>query len=261
MVSENSFETAPLVHHLLELRKRLFICIILFVGASALSYGFSHDLLHFLAEPLLKAQGGEGRLIYTGLTEAFVTFIKLSCFSGALISLPFIFNQLWRFISPGLYAQEKRFFWPFLVASPLLFFLGLAFAYYCVLPPAWSFFLAFQNQTLASGLALTLEARISEYVSLAMQILLAFSICFQLPIALILLGRFGVLSSGALMKGRRYAFLGILILSAILTPPDVLSTLACPLYALYEFSIFCIGGLESRQRTIRKQDVRYQVDS
>lgn len=252
----------PLMGHLLELRRRLFICMILFVVASAVSYLFSETLLTVLAAPLLHAEGGPSRLIYTGLTEAFITFIKISCFSGAVISLPFIFSQVWLFIRPGLFNQERRVFWPFLLASPLLFFAGLAFAYFCVLPPAWSFFLAFQQQALQKGVTLGLEARVGEYVSLAMQILLAFSICFQLPVVLVLMGKFKLVSSKTLIKSRRYAFLGILITSAILTPPDVLSmiALACPLYALYELSIFFIKGFEGRQ-PIRNTDARYQMDS
>jgi len=249
MTSLEPIHSMPLMGHLLELRKRLLYCFALFLIASVLSYGFCEHILYFLARPLLTQTHAPQRLIYTGLTEAFVTFIKVSCFSGALISLPFIFNQIWRFVMPALYRHEKKLYWPYFIGSPLLFFLGLSFAYFFVLPPAWSFFLAFQNQAALGGVTLSLEARIAEYVSLSMQILLAFSICFQLPILLTLLGRLKIIHSTSLIKGRRYGFLLILILSAVLTPPDVLSMigLACPLYILYELSIYLMKVLEKHK--------------
>lgn len=257
-LTAGSQQAMPVMGHLLELRKRLLYCLALFVGGSGLAYVYAAQILQLLAYPLLSQAQAPQRFIYTGLTEAFITFIKVSCFTGGVVTLPFVLYQVWRFIAPALYHQERCFVRSFFWMSPLLFVGGLLFAYFFILPPAWAFFLAFQNQGPLGGVPLALEARIAEYISLSIQVLLAFSICFQLPVILVLLGETGIITSGLLRRGRRYAFLLILIISAILTPPDVLSMigLALPLYALYEMSIISLKGRERRHKK-KETNVRY----
>ena len=250
---EDAGARQSLIEHLLELRKRLLWVTVAFLGAFALCYTFAQEIFALLIQPLLAAMEGtaDRRLIYTGMAEAFVTYIKVALFGAAFLSFPVLASQVWMFVSPGLYQKERRFFLPFLVATPFLFFIGAAFAYFLIMPAAWSFFLGFETTPLQTGLPIQLEARISEYLSLSMQLILAFGVCFELPVLLVLLGRVGIVSSAALREKRRFAFLGILIISAILTPPDVLSMLglACPLYALFEISIPLVKWVESKRGT------------
>ena len=241
MMTEN-LDQQPLITHLIELRQRLIYCLIGFFLAFGVSYYFAQDVFVILVRPLAAIFGPDSgrRLIYTGLTEAFMTYIKIAMFSGAFISFPIIAIQVWKFIAPGLYANEKRAFLPFLIATPILFFAGAAFAYFFIIPNAWQFFVGFETPALDGGLPIQLEARVNEYLSITIQLLLAFGISFLLPIALILLARVGIVSVSSLRNKRKYAFLAILIVSAFITPPDVISMigLAIPLYLLYEISIF-----------------------
>lgn len=238
----------PVMAHLLELRRRLIYSLVAFGIAFGSAYFFSEEIFQFLAQPLAHAMAGEEgrRLIYTGLAEAFLTHVKVAMFTACFIAFPVIAVQIWMFMAPGLYTHEKKAFWPFLLATPLLFLAGAAFAYYAIIPAAWKFFLQFETPGNIGHLPVQLEARMGEYLSIVMQLLLAFGICFELPVILLLFARIGVVQSRILAEKRKYAFLLILIASAVLTPPDVLSMigLATPLYALYEITIVLVRLME-----------------
>lgn len=240
----------PLVHHLLELRRRLLLTVGFFLGAFALSYHFSGEIFDLLTRPLAEVLRGEGprRLIYTGMAEAFLTYLKVALFSALFLTLPLLSTQVWLFIGPGLYKTERKVALPFLIATPILFVLGALFAYFFIIPAAWTFFIQFETLPHQAVLPVQLEARVSEYLSLIMQLLLAFGFSFQLPVLLVLLARVGIVRSAFLKRKRRYAFILILIASAFLTPPDVLSMvgLALPLYGLFELSLFMMGFVEQR---------------
>ena len=236
--------SASLMGHLLELRKRLMWVILTMVAGTALCFGFVEPIYGFLVNPLAEAMGGSGsqRLIYTGLTEAFFTYMKVAFFAGIFLTFPVLLTQLWLFIAPGLYKKEKRAFFPFLVATPLLFFFGGACVYYVVLPMAWPFFLSFQTSGADTVLPIQLEARVSEYLDLIMTLIFAFGLCFQLPVLLTLLGRAGIITADWLGRMRKYAVIVVFVMAAFLTPPDVISQvmLALPILALYEISIILI---------------------
>ncbi len=233
----------PLIDHLMELRSRLLWSVGAFVICFAVCYYFSTQIYGFLARPLadiLQHQGGgERRMIFTALYEAFFTYLKVAFFGAVFFSFPMWATQLWLFVAPGLYRSEKKAILPFLVASPFLFVMGAALAYYFVFPLAWRFFISFETPPDGGALPVQLEAKVSEYLSLVMQMILAFGIAFQMPVLLTLLCRVGILSVDSLRRGRRYAIVGIFVVAAILTPPDVISQvgLAVPLLALYEISI------------------------
>jgi sec-independent protein translocase protein TatC len=176
--------------------------------------------------------------------------MKISLFCSIWISLPFIIYQCWIFISPGLYKNEVKFFFIFIIGCPALFFIGVAFSYLVVMPLAWSFFLSFETSILSDNLPLELEARVGEYFSLSLQLMLAFGLSFQLPVILLIFANTGVIDWRDLIRYRRYAFILILILSAFLTPPDVLSQigLSIPLYCLYELSIILARKIKNSDR-------------
>jgi sec-independent protein translocase protein TatC len=238
----------PLTAHLAELRQRLLVCALIVLAATLICYYFAQPIYGILVQPLATAMGEHGsqRLIYTSLTEAFFTYVKVAIWSGVFVTFPILLWQIWAFIAPGLYHKERRAFLPFLIATPILFFLGGAFVFYVVMPLAWGFFLSFQTTAAETTLPIQLEAKVNEYLDLVLSFMFAFGLCFQLPVLLSLLARAGFISAQMLRKRRKYAIIVIFIVAAALTPPDVLSQtlLALPLLALYEISILLIRRFE-----------------
>ncbi|MBT0587581.1 twin-arginine translocase subunit TatC [Alteromonas oceanisediminis] len=243
----NSPETevkTPLLTHLLELRKRLMLCLLFFAIAFGISYYFVEAVYAFLQQPLLQAFQGdsERRMIYTGLHEAFFTYLKLSFFSALFFTLPLVLNQIWKFIAPGLYRHEQGHFLPLFILTPVLFFCGAALAFYFVMPMAWEFFVGFETRHSEQAIAVQLEARVSEYLSLVIQLILAFGLCFELPVALWVAAKAGLLSPDSLSRYRRHAYVAVFLVAAFMTPPDLISQIALgvPVILLYEFSILLI---------------------
>ena len=239
----------PLIDHLMELRTRLLWSVGAFIIAFAICYYFSTQIYGFLARPLatilFEQGGGDRRMIFTALYEAFFTYLKVAFFGAVFFSFPIWATQLWLFVAPGLYRSEKRAVLPFIIASPFLFLLGAALAYYFIFPLAWHFFISFETPAGAGSVPIQLEAKVSEYLSLVMHMILAFGIAFQMPVLLTLLCKVGILNVDSLRKGRRYAIVGMFVLAAIITPPDVISQigLAVPLILLYEISILAAAWM------------------
>ncbi len=230
--------------HLVELRKRLLWVILIMALGTGVSFFYVEQIYSILTLPLANAMGAGDthRLIYTGLTEAFFTYVKVAFFAGVFVTFPALLMQIWMFIAPGLYKTERRVFLPFLVATPVLFFLGGLCVYSIVLPTALPFFLSFQSAGGEAGMAIQLEARVSEYLDLVMTLIFAFGLCFQLPVVLTLLGKAKIITAKTLAKGRKYAIVLTFVVAAFLTPPDIISQvlLALPILALYELSILLI---------------------
>ncbi len=241
----------PLIAHLIELRRRLVISMLAFLAASVGCYFFAGHIYAFLVRPLAEAFANpeQRRLIYTGLTEAFVSYMRLSVFAGFFVAFPVIAAQLYLFLAPGLYKTERRALIPYLAAAPLLFLAGAAFAYYFIFPAAWHFFLSFEAPAAAGTLPIQLEAKVSDYLTIVMHLMIAFGLSFQLPIILVLLVRSGAVSVDTLRRGRRYAIVIIVAIAAVITPPDVFSQIALsvPLYLLYELSIFLCRNLRKAE--------------
>jgi sec-independent protein translocase protein TatC len=238
---------APLLDHLIELRTRLLRCVFVLAIAFIVCFYFADDIFGFLVGPLTEAfPPGQGKLIYTKLYEAFFVELKVALFAAFFVSFPVIANQLWAFVAPGLYAREKKAFLPFLFLTPVLFFLGAALAYYVVMPTAFKFFLNFEGQK--GGLQLEALPGTGDYLSLVMQFILAFGISFLLPVLLLLLNQAGIVSRDQLVRARRYVIVGMAILAAIVTPPDVVSQLLLlvPLMLLFESALMVMWFTERK---------------
>lgn len=234
-ISDIDDTQAPLLDHLIELRARLLRAVLAFAAAFGVCLYFAGDIFAFLVRPLTEAfPPGQGKLIYTKLYEAFFVEVKIALFAAFFVSFPVIANQIWLFVAPGLYSKEKKAFLPFLIATPILFTMGAALAYYVVMPTAFHFFLGFEGQK--GGLKLEALPGTGDYLALVMQFILAFGISFLLPVLLMLLNRAGMITRAQCVAARRYAIVGIFIIAAVATPPDVVSQLllAVPLLALFE---------------------------
>jgi sec-independent protein translocase protein TatC len=242
---------APLLDHLIELRRRLMWSLAGFVVAFFFCYFFAEQIYAFLTHPLAVALEGQPgrRMIYTALYETFFTYIKVAAFGALCISFPIIASQIWMFVAPGLYRSEQRAFLPFLIATPVLFTLGAALVYYGLMPVAIQFFLGFETPGGQGSLPIQLEAKVADYLDLIMSLIFAFGLSFQLPVLLTLMGRVGLVSSDFLKRNRRYAIVFAFVVAAVLTPPDVLSqfALAIPLIGLYEASIWSVWLIEKKR--------------
>ena len=240
------------VGHLTELRSRLVKSFLFLFASFIICYFFSAEIYSFLVKPYSNAineSNLDRRLIFTALHEAFLTYLKVAFFASIFITSPIILTQLWKFIAPGLYKNEKKALLPYLILTPLLFLLGGMLVYYLIMPLAIKFFLGFESAADAGTIAIELEAKVNEYLSLVMRLIFAFGISFQLPIILSLLARIGVIDANYLKTRRKYVVVIIFAIAAILTPPDPITQigLALPLLILYELSILAVKIIENKK--------------
>lgn len=254
--------SAPLIEHLAELRTRLIHCVVAFLVGMIICFTVATPLFNFLTNPLcevLNERGQDCGLIFISPQEGFFVAIKVSLLGGFILAFPYIGMQMWRFVAPGLYKSEKNAFLPFMLASPFMFLLGASFAFYVVTPLAYDFFLGFQQfgaegETVADGvttapLSVVFQGSAQEYLNLTIKFIVAFGLCFQLPVLLTLMGKAGLVSAEGLGAMRKYAVVGILVLAAIVTPPDVITQiiLFVVVYGLYEISIFLVARVERKR--------------
>ena len=252
-MSDEKTNQASFVEHLTELRSRLLKSVIYLFIFFVISYFFAENIYSFLVEPYAQAVKDDDvsrRLIFTALHETFITYLKVAFFASLFITSPIIMIQLWKFIAPGLYKNEKKALLPYLIATPILFLLGGMLVYYLIMPLAIKFFLSFETTASINSLPIQLEAKVNEYLSLIMRLIFAFGISFQLPVLLNLLARVGLIDSEYLKKRRKYVIIIIFILAAILTPPDPITQigLGIPLLILYELSILSVKIIEKNKK-------------
>ncbi|EEE38745.1 twin arginine-targeting protein translocase TatC [Rhodobacteraceae bacterium KLH11] len=254
--------SAPLIEHLAELRTRLIHSVVAFLIGMIICFTVATPIFNFLTHPLCEAlteRGQDCGLIFISPQEGFFVAIKVSLLGGFILAFPYIGMQLWRFVAPGLYKSEKNAFLPFMLASPFMFLLGASFAFYVVTPLAYDFFLGFQQfgaegEAVADGaniapLSVVFQGSAQEYLNLTIKFIVAFGLCFQLPVLLTLMGKAGLVSAEGLGEVRKYAVVGILVLAAVVTPPDVITQiiLFVVVYGLYEISIFLVGRVEKKR--------------
>ncbi|WP_170330715.1 twin-arginine translocase subunit TatC [Ruegeria arenilitoris] len=267
--------SAPLIEHLAELRTRLIHCVVAFLIGMIICFSVATPIFNFLTQPLcevLTERGQDCGLIFISPQEGFFVAIKVSLLGGFILAFPYIGMQMWRFVAPGLYRSEKNAFLPFMVASPFMFLLGASFAFYVVTPLAYDFFLGFQqfgtegeavvDGTAAAPLSVVFQGSAQEYLNLTIKFIVAFGLCFQLPVLLTLMGKAGLVSAEGLGAVRKYAVVGILVLAAIVTPPDVITQiiLFIVVYGLYEISIFLVARVEKKREEQLRADGYYDDD-
>lgn len=241
--------SAPLLDHLIELRNRLLWCMLGLAIAFGVCFYFATEIFEFLVQPLTAAfPEGEGRLIYTQLYEAFFVEIKVAMFGAFVVAFPLVANQIWAFVAPGLYKNEKGAFLPFLFATPVLFTLGAALAYYVVMPVAFRFFLGYQGEV--GGLSQEALPAVGSYLSLVMRFIIIFGIAFLLPVLILLLNRAGLVDRQQLIRARKYIIVGAFIIAAIFTPPDPVTQLmlGIPLCLLFELTLVIIWFTDKRRK-------------
>ena len=253
MASDNiAASKAPLLSHLTELRTRLVYCLVFFLIVFGIAYYFATDIYRFLQQPLLDQFNSQSdrRMIYTGLQEAFFTYMKVAFFTALFFSLPIMLMQVWRFLSPGMYRHEKKGMLPLFLMTPVLFVSGAALAFYLVMPAAWEFFISFESLGSDDGIRVELEAKMSEYLSLVLKLIIAFGLSFELPVFLLVLAKAGIVTASSLRHYRRHAIVIIFLVAAVITPPDLISQIALgtPIILLYELSVFLVAMGENRKR-------------
>lgn len=268
--------SAPLIEHLAELRTRLIRAVMAFIVGMIICFTIWNPIFNFLTQPLCSTMAARGQddcgLILIALQEGFFVAISISLLGGFILAFPIISYQLWRFVAPGLYKNEKGAFLPFLIASPFMFFLGASFAFYVVTPLAFDFFLGFQQPGSLTGeaandgggiAAIAFQGSAQAYLSLTIKFIVAFGMCFQLPVLLTLLGKAGLVSAAGLRNVRKYAVVAILVLAALVTPPDVITQviLFVVVYGLYEISIQLVKRVEAkREAKMRAEGTWYEDD-
>ena len=264
--------SAPLIEHLAELRTRLIHCVVAFLIGMIICFTVATPLFNFLTNPLcsvLAERGQDCGLIFISPQEGFFVAIKVSLLGGFILAFPYIGMQMWRFVAPGLYKSEKNAFLPFMLASPFMFLLGASFAFYVVTPLAYDFFLGFQQfgaegeavteGATAAPLSVVFQGSAQEYLNLTIKFIVAFGLCFQLPVLLTLMGKAGLVTAEGLGSVRKYAVVAILVLAALVTPPDVITQviLFVVVYGLYEISIFLVARVEKKREEQLRADGYY----
>ena len=251
-MSDDNIKKSSFVEHLTELRSRILKSVIFLFIFFIVCYFFSEDIYNFLISPYAEAVKNDDinrRMIFTALHETFITYLKVAFFAAMFVSSPIILTQIWKFVAPALYKNEKTALLPYLIATPTLFLFGGMLVYYLIMPLAIKFFLTFETSAQLGNLPIQLEAKVNEYLSLIMRLIFAFGISFQLPVLLSLLARVGFVDSEYLKKRRKYVIVIIFAAAAILTPPDPITQigLGIPLLILYELSILSVKLMEKKK--------------
>lgn len=243
---------APLIEHLIELRRRLLWSVAALATAFFVCLYFAEPIFGFLVQPLLAA--GQGKIIYTDVFEAFFVNLKVAFFASLMVAFPVMASQLWQFVAPGLYKNEKQALLPFLFMTPVLFTAGAALAYYVAMPVALKFLLGFQGDV--GGIQQEALPGVGNYLSFVTKFIFGFGVAFLTPVLLMLLERAGIVTRAQLVAGRRYAIVAAFVIAAVLTPPDILSQLllAVPLVLLYELALIAIWFTEKRRNRDRAAD-------